>query len=97
MNKSNTSIGYLYLMKVTATLPDDIIADVKEFAKGKNLTERLINALNDWRYQKRFQQLKAQLRDQPVGFEEGFTAKKVREMNNRDDRYRLLRKPGEAE
>ena len=72
-------------MKVTTILPDDLIADVKSYTKGKNLTESLITALNDWRYHQRVEELNRQLNDEPVAFVEGFSAEKIGKMSNRHD------------
>ena len=72
-------------MKVTTILPDDLIADIKSYAKGKNLTESLITALNDWRYHKRVEELNRQLNEEPIEFNDGFSAEKIRKMNNRYD------------
>jgi len=73
-------------MKVTALLPDDIIRDVKEFTGGKNITDSLVKALRDWLYQKRIEKLNRQLSDNPVEFKEGFSAEKIRRLNNRNGR-----------
>ena len=70
-------------MKVTAILPDDIIRDVKEFTGGKNITDSLVKALRDWLYQKRLENLNKKLSDHPVEFEKGFSAEKIRKLNNR--------------
>ncbi len=73
-------------MKVTAILPDDIINDVKEFTGGKNVTESLTHALNDWLYQKRLEKLNRKLKDNPVAFKEGYSADSIRNLSNRNDR-----------
>lgn len=73
-------------MKVTAILPDEMLADVKAFTGGKNITESLIKALNDWLYLKRIEKLNEQLSQNPITFEDGYSAEKVRNLNNRHDR-----------
>jgi len=73
-------------MKVTAIIPDDLIHDVKAFTKGKNITESLVIALEDWLYHKRIEELNNRLSKDPVEFEEGFNAEKIRSLNNRNDR-----------
>lgn len=73
-------------MKVTAILPDDIVRDVKEFTGGKNITDSLVTALKDWLYLKRIEKLNKQLSDNPVTFEEGFEAERIRKLNNRHGR-----------
>lgn len=70
-------------MKVTAILPDEMLADVKAFTGGKNITESLIKALNDWLYLKRIEKLNEQLSQNPVTFADGYSAEKVRNLNNR--------------
>lgn len=83
-------ISYIYivyinriLMKVTAIIPDDIIKDVKNFTDGKNITDSLIKALNDWLYAKRIEKLNKELSKNPIRFKEGFTAEGIRKLNNR--------------
>lgn len=73
-------------MKITAILPDDIVRDVKEFTGGKNITDSLVKALKDWLYMKRLEKLNRQLSDNPVEFDEDFSAEKIRKSNNRHDR-----------
>ena len=70
-------------MKVTAIIPDEIIRDVKKFTEGKNITDSLIKALNDWLYQKRIENLNERLSRDPVKFREGFSAESVRKLNKR--------------
>ena len=83
-------ISYFYvvyinrtIMKVTAIIPDDIIKDVQRFTGGKNITDSLIKALNDWLYAKRIDKFNNDLSKNPVRFIEGFTAEGMREFNNR--------------
>lgn len=70
-------------MKVTAIIPDEIIRDVKKFTEGKNITDSLIKALNDWLYKKRIESLNEKLSGNPVQFKEGFSAEGIRKLNNR--------------
>ena len=70
-------------MKVTAILPDEIINDVQEFTGGKNITDSLLKALNDWLYTKRIEKLNGSVKKNPVEFIEEFTADKVRTLNNK--------------
>ncbi len=70
-------------MKVTANIPDEIIRDVKKFTEGKNITDSLIRALNDWLYAKRIESLNDDLSRNPVQFKEGFSAEGIRKSNNR--------------
>ncbi|MCK4748289.1 MAG: hypothetical protein KAT15_14665 [Bacteroidales bacterium] len=70
-------------MKVTAIIPDEIIKDVQKFTEGKNITDSLIKALNDWLYAKRVENLNEKLARNPVQFKEGFSAEGIRKRNNR--------------
>ena len=70
-------------MKVTAIIPDDIIEDVQKFTEGKNITDSLITALNDWLYARRLDVLNEELSKNPVRFVEGFSAESIRKLNNR--------------
>ncbi len=69
-------------MKVTALIPDNIIKDVTRFTGGKNTTDSLIKALEDWLYTKRIEELNKELKDNPVKFIEGFSAEQIRKINN---------------
>lgn len=70
-------------MKVTAIIPDDIIHDVQEHTGGKNITDSLIKALNDWLYMKRIEKLNRELKNEPLQFKEGFSAEYIRKLNKR--------------
>jgi len=65
-------------MKVTALIPDEIISDVQEYTKGKNITDSLIKALSDWLYIKRIQKLNNDVRKEPLKFKDGFNAETIR-------------------
>ena len=70
-------------MKITAIIPDEIIADVQRYSGGKNITDSLIKALNDWLYTKRIEDLKENLANEPLEFKDGYSAKSVRDLNNK--------------
>jgi hypothetical protein len=70
-------------MKVTAIIPDQIIIDVRKYTEGKNITDSLIKALNDWLYTKRIENLNDELSKGEVKFREGFSAHQIRKLNNR--------------
>jgi hypothetical protein len=70
-------------MKITAIIPDDIIHDVQEHTGGKNITDSLIKALNDWLYMKRIEKLNRELKNEPLQFKEGFSAGYIRKINKR--------------
>ena len=67
-------------MKVTALIPDDIIKDVQEYTKGRNITDSLIKALTDWLYMKRIQKLNGEVRKEPLQFVDGFDAETLRDI-----------------
>ena len=70
-------------MKVTAIIPDEIIADVQHFTGGKNITDSLIKALNDWLYTKKIETLQEDIANEPLEFKEGYSAKSIRDLNNK--------------
>ena len=70
-------------MKVTAIIPDEIIADVQRYSGGKNITDSLIKALNDWLYTKRIEDLQEHLANEPLEFKDGYSADSIRDMNNK--------------
>lgn len=65
-------------MKVTAIIPDEIVSDIQEYTKGKNITDSIIKALSDWLYIKRIQKLNDEVRKEPLQFADGFTGEIVR-------------------
>lgn len=70
-------------MKITALIPDQLISQVKMYAKGKTLTESLTIALQEWLQLKKLTSLNRQVKNQPLEFEKHFSAKKVRGLNRR--------------
>jgi hypothetical protein len=70
-------------MKVTAIIPDEIVADIQEYTEGKNITDSLIKALSDWLYIKRIQKLNSEIKKEPLQFADGFNVDRLRELNNR--------------
>lgn len=70
-------------MKVTAIIPDEIVADVQEYTEGKNITDSIIKALSDWLYIKRIQKLNSEIRKEPLQFTEGFHVETLRKLNDR--------------
>ncbi len=68
-------------MKVTALIPDGLVKEIKVYAQGKNLTESLIVALSEWRDLQKIRELNEEIAKKPLEFVEGFSAKKVREIN----------------
>jgi len=70
-------------MKVTALLPDTIVDEVKKYAGGKNLTECLIVALEEWLSLKKIKSLNDEIETKPFEFSTGFSAQKARENNRK--------------
>jgi hypothetical protein len=70
-------------MKVTAILSDNLIFEIKKYAKGKNLTESLTIALKEWLAIKRIKELNNLVKEEPLEFRAGFSAETVREINRR--------------
>lgn len=68
-------------MKVTALIPDKLVKDVRELAKGGTLTDSLITALSEWAALERIKQLNQMVLKTPFKFQKGFTAEKVRKLN----------------
>ena len=68
-------------MKVTALIPDQLVIEVKELTKGKNITESLISALSDWVAQQKIRKLNEKIKKQPLNFVDGFSAESVRKTN----------------
>jgi hypothetical protein len=70
-------------MKVTALIPDNLVKEVKQYAGGKNITESLITALEEWLALKKIQFLNEAVMKQPLQFSKDFSAVKNREINRR--------------
>ena len=68
-------------MKVTALIPEDIIAETKKFTGGKNITESLLIALRDYVGRQKIKRLVRKLKTNPLEFEKGFTADGIRKLN----------------
>ena len=68
-------------MKVTALIPDKIVNEVRQYTGGKNLTESLIVALEEWVSLKKIKALNREILSKPLEFLDDFSADKVREKN----------------
>ncbi len=68
-------------MKVTAILPDDLIAEVQKYSGGKNITDSLQRALSEWLKQAKIRKLNAKLHNSPLSFQEGFSGENIRNLN----------------
>lgn len=69
------------IMKITALLPDDIIQEVKKLSGGKNITDSILIALQDYIAHQRIRKLIQKVRDKPLQFKDNFSAEKVRTQN----------------
>jgi hypothetical protein len=70
-------------LKVTAIIPDDLISDVKKHSKGKNLTDSLIKALREWVYLREIESLSESLAQEPLQFQDGYSASRIRKLSNK--------------
>ena len=70
-------------MKVTAILPDELVADVQKYSGGKNITDSLSLALSEWLRLAKVRKLNEKVERSPLKFQPGFTAKKVRGINRK--------------
>ena len=68
-------------MKITVILSDDLIDEVKNYSKGKNITETLIIALMDWIALQKIKELNKKIKKEPLKFKKDFSADKVRSIN----------------
>lgn len=66
-------------MKVTAIIPDRLIDEVKHYSKGKNITDSMIIALNEWLSLKHLTDLNSQIESEPLVFD--MAANDIREFN----------------
>jgi hypothetical protein len=70
-------------MKVTAIISDKLIEEIKKLTKGKNITESITIALEEWLAIKRIKELNQIVREQPLEFRTYFTAGDIRETNRK--------------
>jgi len=70
-------------IKVTALIPDDLVNNVVKLSKGKNITDSLAIALEYYVYRKTIEQLIEDVDNEPLQFQDGFSAEGIRELNRR--------------
>lgn len=70
-------------MKVTALIPEELINEVREVTGGKNITESLIIALRSYLAQRKVESLIDKVQQQPLQFNEDFTAYGIRKINRK--------------
>ncbi len=76
-------VSYLQRMKVTALIPDTIIDEVKKYSKGKNITDSLMIALEDWIALQKLKNLNSLVQETPLKFQNNFSAEKIRKLNQK--------------
>jgi hypothetical protein len=74
-------ISYIFTMKVTALIPDELVQEINTLAHGKNLTESLVIALREWRSIQKMRILKQKIKKSPLVFKNSFSAEKIRSLN----------------
>jgi len=70
-------------MKVTALISDELISELKKYAKGKNLTDSLTTAIKEWVDLKRIRELNEHVKEKPLEFNSDFSAEEIREINRK--------------
>ena len=70
-------------MKVTAILPDELVSDVRRYSEGKNITESLLIALNEWLSLRKIKALNTQVEKAPLEFNQQFSAEIARATNRK--------------
>jgi hypothetical protein len=68
-------------MKITALISDELIHDVKKYSGGKNITESLTIALNDYIIRQRIKRSILKIKKNPLEFAPDFNAENVRKVN----------------
>ena len=70
-------------MKVTALLADDLISEVQKLSQGKNITDSVKIALNDWVKIQHLKKLNAKVKNNPISF--AYSANQIRSINRNND------------
>jgi hypothetical protein len=68
-------------MKVTALIPDDIVAETQKYSGGKNITESLLIALRDYLDRQKIRKAIKRVKANPLEFRRGFAAAHIRKLN----------------
>lgn len=68
-------------MKVTAIIPDDLIADAMELSKAETITETLKVALVNYIRSQKVKQIGATIVSEPLEFK--YSAQELRDLNRR--------------
>ncbi len=73
---ANTTVS-----KITALMPKDLIAHLREATHAQTMTEALIIAASDWVYRYKTREFTEKLRKKPFHFRKGYSAEKIRALN----------------
>ncbi|MGR3218742.1 MAG: DUF2191 domain-containing protein [Candidatus Anammoxibacter sp.] len=68
-------------MKITALIPDNLIEEVRNYTKGKTITESLIKALSEWVQMQKIKELNSTISKKPLKFQKGFSPEEARAIN----------------
>jgi len=60
-----------------------LIKDIKQYAGGKNLTESLVTALQEWLSLKKIKALNDEIKKNPLEFCDAFSPESIRELNRK--------------
>jgi len=69
-------------MKVTAIINDELVKTVVKLSHGKNITDGLVIALEDYVYRKKIEGLINDIENEPLQFRN--PAEEIREVNRRN-------------
>ena len=64
-------------MKITALVPEELIQDVKKYSGGKNITESIIIALNDYINRQRIKKSVQKIKKNQIEFVVEFSEEQV--------------------
>jgi len=70
-------------MRVTTIISDKLIEKVRYYTNGKNITESLEIALNEWLELKHIKELNQKIEKKSLKFIDGYSAEKVRKINRK--------------
>ena len=68
-------------MKVTTLIPDPLVREVRELAKGKTLTDSLLLALREWTSTKKSLLVAEKIRQKPLSFTPEAISGRLRQIN----------------
>jgi len=75
-------LSYIYGMKVTALIPEELIKKVMETSGGKNITDSITIALKEYVSQKQIGYLMDEVEQEPLAFNED-AAPYIRTLNRK--------------